>query len=141
MQGGIINPMSIRECGFIGALLQDHRDWTIMAAYSDWLEEQGRSEQALPYRWMAARQKTPGHRLTHPSGRAVNHNYSWAWYCATKQTWVNVKRPPDAMLPRILFQALPEYAFSKDHCYYPSFAHAVMSLSRALHTLTDVVKC
>lgn len=53
-----------------GAVLADPEDWDGYRVYADWLEENGRDDEARALRWMAAEHKRPYDRV---EGK-------WIWY-------------------------------------------------------------
>ena len=106
--------------------------------YADWLDERGRTPEAFCWRWMAKKGKRPGRRLRYiTSNRAVPGRFAWGW-------WVEGARddpplPDHAVLPPLLFHALPWTPWFRSHHYYATFPHAVAALREGLDALREVL--
>jgi uncharacterized protein (TIGR02996 family) len=121
------------EQGFQQDITDHPGDPAPRLVYADWLEEQGRSDEAFCQRWLVRHGKHPGNR----SRPRIQARYSWAWW--PEKTADDPDAPRHARLPQLLYLALPKASFFVSHRYYPSREAAETALRLALSTLRAVL--
>ena len=122
----------------LGAILPQPANPAPKLVYADWLDEHGRGSEAFCWRWMARKGKRPGRRLHYVlSNRAVPARFGWGWW---REGAADDPPPPaHAMLPRVLFHALPRTPWFRVYHYYATFPQAVGALGEALGVLREVL--
>src|SRR3954447_8752014 len=103
--------------GFLDAILETPADPAPMLVYADFLAERGGpgdEDLAYAFRWVAARGYRPCRRPRH----GIRLPWAW-WHKASGKDRPDVQadlhdvRPcPEALLPDLLFRAMPRGAFS-----------------------------
>jgi uncharacterized protein (TIGR02996 family) len=121
------------ERGFQADIDERPGDATSRLVYADWLEEQGRSDEAFCQRWMAKHGKHPGDR----SRPHIQARYSWGWWEEGMPDYPPV--PRHATLPVAVFLALPKARYYVGHRYYPGRQEAEAALRKALTTLREML--
>ncbi len=111
--------------------------------FADWLEEQGRSDEAYPFRWMYNHKKEPAHRVTYwKSGKPVNKDVEWAWFSfaiheepAFKRGEIQGEIPESSRLPYCLFRDVAHSDFNPGYKYFKTREYAVRELVGVLMSL------
>jgi uncharacterized protein (TIGR02996 family) len=108
-------------------------DASLRLIYADWLQEQGREDLAIAYRWSAKHDFCP---YVSPKGRIVG------WHGTP---------PGPSWLPRFIFDFLPRHRLvryghvhgrGKRPCkHYPTVPEAFIALAAALKCLRDLLAC
>jgi uncharacterized protein (TIGR02996 family) len=122
------------EQGFLADIGERPDDGTPRLVYADWLEEQGRPDEALCQRWMAKHHKHPGDR----SGPRIQARYSWGWWPEGMAD--DPAAPQHATLPLLVYLALPKARFYVGHLYYPGRKEAEAALRKALTALRELLR-
>jgi uncharacterized protein (TIGR02996 family) len=121
------------EKAFLSEIDERPGDGTSRLVYADWLEEQGRSDEAFCQRWMAKHHMHPGDR----SGPRIQARYSWGWWPHGMAD--DPKAPKHATLPLLVYLALPKAHFYVGHRYYPGRKEAEAALRKALAALREML--
>jgi uncharacterized protein (TIGR02996 family) len=121
------------ERGFLADIGERPGDGTPRLIYADWLEEQGRSDEAFCQRWMAKHGKHPGDRR----GPRIQARYSWGWWPEGMPDYP--RAPRHAQLPLLVFLALPKARYEVGHRYYPGRQEAEAALRKALAALREML--
>ena len=103
--------------------------------YSDWLEEQGRVDDAHCWRWMYYKKKEPVKRIKYGNGRQVPERWSWAWFCES-QTWDSAleKVPHHAQLSPI-FMPITYRSYIYFDCRHTAVESLRLCLLRVIRQL------
>jgi uncharacterized protein (TIGR02996 family) len=121
------------ERGFQADIDEHPGDATPRLVYADWLEEQGRPDEAFCQRWMAKHGKHPGDRR----GPRIQARYSWGWWPEGMTDYP--PSPRHAKLPLQVFLALPKASYFAGHRYYPGRKEAEAALRKALTALRELL--
>ena len=95
-------------------------DWPLRLVYADWLEEQGRLNEAFAQRWMAQEQKRP---------RFYHKFQQWVWYDEWQVT-SRIDQMSD--LTSIVWRLLPEAEIDQGRKAYHTRQEAEFALVQAL---------
>ena len=121
------------EQGFQADIDERPHDDTPRRVYADWLEEQGRHDEAFCQRWMVKHGKRPGDRR----GLRIQARYSWAWWPEGMAD--DLKATAHGTLPLLVYLALPKARIYVGHLFYPGRKEAEAALRKALTTLRDLL--
>jgi uncharacterized protein (TIGR02996 family) len=121
------------EQGLLADIDARPADATPRLVYADWLEEQGRADEALCQRWLVKHGKHPGDRR----GPRIQARYAWGWWPEGMAD--DPKAPPHATLPLLVYLALPKARFYVGHLYYPGRQEAEAALRKALTFLRELL--
>jgi uncharacterized protein (TIGR02996 family) len=130
--------MTATDNAFVEDILAHPTDTAAMRIYADWLDEQGRTDLAFAYRWMAGRGYRPGQR------RRQRARMPWAWWheyslqeADILEDLPDVRRCRQSRLPKLLFRAGGAgYGW---YSYHRTFPEAVAYLAAGLRRLRDIV--
>ena len=125
--------MTDEEWGLLEAIRAEPEDDAPRLVYADWLEEQGRPDEAFCQRWMAKHGKHPGDR----NGPRIQARYSWGWWPEGLADDLN--GPEHATLPLLVYLALPKARYYVGHLYYPGRKEAEAALRKALAALRELL--
>ncbi len=107
------------------ALLRD--DHTTMLVYADWLEDQGKSEEAEAWRWIGSERMTPN---KDGSAGLKNIDFSHDW-------WNDYNRGLTSRIPKILFYMLADgYKSANNGASFSNF-HEYPTRQSAYEGLVD----
>ncbi len=121
------------EKGFQADIEERHADGTPRLVYADWLEEQGRADEAFCQRWMVQHGKRPGDRR----GPRIQARYAWGWWPEGMAD--DPQAPAHATLPLLVYLALPKARYYVGHRYYPGRQEAEAALRKALTSLRELL--
>jgi uncharacterized protein (TIGR02996 family) len=120
---------------FVRDIVANPADRTPHLIFADWLEEQGQSDLAFTYRWMAAQGHWPGERKRKLARKP------WAWWrpgsgesAMEEEDMRDIRRCPHAVLPWLIYHAVTGSAFTW-YVYYPTWEAAVAGLEGGLTRL------
>jgi uncharacterized protein (TIGR02996 family) len=122
------------EKGLLADIDERPEDGTPRLVYADWLEEQGRADEAFCQRWMVRHGKRPGDRRGRPH---IQARYSWGWWAEGMPDYPPV--PRHAALPLLVFLALEKARYEVGHRYYPGRQEAEAALRKALTFLRELL--
>ena len=128
------------DTAFLDALLETPADPAPMLVYADFLDERrgpGDEELGHAFRWMAARSYRPCGR------QRPGIRLPWAWWHEASgkdgpdvlADLEDVRRCPEALLPDLLFRAMPRGAFG-GHLYCRDYLTAVRAPVLLASTVT-----
>ncbi len=127
------------EDAFVADVLRNPQDATPKQVYADRLDEHGRPDLAVAYRWMAARGRHPGLR------RWPRARKPWAWWHERSLAMEypaehdDIRRCPAAVLPPLVFRAFGPEDVLAAHAYSKTFEECVRGLADALKRLRELV--
>jgi uncharacterized protein (TIGR02996 family) len=121
------------EKGLLADIDERPADGTPRLVYADWLEEQGRADEAFCQRWMVKHGKRPGDRR----GPRIQARYAWGWWPEGMAD--DPKAPQHGTLPLLVYMALPKARFYVGHLYYPGRPQAEAALRKALTFLRELL--
>ena len=131
--------MNLKDA-FLQEIIEHPGDPAPLLVFADWLDERGEPDLAYACRWMAARGYRPSQR------QRPGIRLPWAWWHEASgkdgpdvlADLEDVRRCPEALLPDLLFRAMPRGAFG-GHLYYLDYLGTVRALAEGLARLRELV--